>query len=487
LVGQSVKPWDFTNRVTELSKPRFYGILKTKSRQTQLDISILAQEVVLLTSKTEAIYFETCPSLPDMPAHRVPGCVAKAMPSMTMKQWHAKLDEKWFANQTAFLANVHHSNITDTPQALQGNPALLRTTMVFAHFGLITGCDKCDACDAVAVLHIRRGVLEWTCSAVPGGGNHLRCAVGRCSILEKIKQNSWPAFLNFVVLLRLGRPLHDIYAEVFEAFGNIDSKSFRRWRILCQGNIEKTNEDQELLKIGAPKEFVVLDETLVGVHPEDGFSSVAPKGIKKFAPAVRHTNRSAQAVRARVARTLPAQTIWKKQARTAMKAMKVMKKGKRGSAADQRSNGRWLWAAVTVGKGNRVFNHANRLKKFTFRFLPKAADAASGKPRGLQEIADTMALRIHKGSKLVFDGWLSSKSAAKKLGYDFVKPINHKVEFRDRVTGFHSNDIESENNKLKHWSRVRHSRLILNELDLHEYAYYVNVGSSMKDVMAALK
>ena len=87
----------------------------------------------------------------------------------------------------------------------------------------------------------------------------------------------------------------------------------------------------------------------------------------------------------------------------------------------------------------------------------------------------------------MFDQWKSTKAAAKKLGYEYAPPINHSLEFRDRQTGFHSNDIESENNRLKHWSRVRYSKLSLTELDLHEYAYYINVGSSMKDVMAALK
>ena len=53
-------------------------------------------------------------------------------------------------------------------------------------------------------------------------------------------------------------------------------------------------------------------------------------------------------------------------------------------------------------------------------------------------------------------------------------------------TGWHSNDIESENNRLKHWSRVRYSALKISELDMHEYAYYVNAGDTMADVMLGL-
>ena len=64
--------------------------------------------------------------------------------------------------------------------------------------------------------------------------------------------------------------------------------------------------------------------------------------------------------------------------------------------------------------------------------------------------------------------------------------MNHSVRIRDRVTGFHSNDIESENDRLKHWSRVRYGRLQLCELDLNEYAYYVNEGSSIRVIAGGL-
>ena len=59
------------------------------------------------------------------------------------------------------------------------------------------------------------------------------------------------------------------------------------------------------------------------------------------------------------------------------------------------------------------------------------------------------------------------------IGVQARPPINHSLEFRDRESGFHSNDIESENGRLKHWSRVRYDRLSLCELDLYEYAFYI--------------
>ena len=45
---------------------------------------------------------------------------------------------------------------------------------------------------------------------------------------------------------------------------------------------------------------------------------------------------------------------------------------------------------------------------------------------------------------------------------------------------------KSENGRLKHWSRVRYGCMQLCELDLHEYAYYVNVGFSDSHIMKAM-
>ena len=159
-----------------------------------------------------------------------------------------------------------------------------------------------------------------------------------------------------------------------------------------------------------------------------------------------------------------------------------MKRLRKKPAADTRSNGKWLWAAVTVGRGLEVFTHENEKKRFTFRFLPKKADAQQEKPRGFDEIRDTIKARIKPGSILVNDKWKSTVKAVESLGFKHAPPINHSVEFRDRVTGFHSNDIESENNRLKHWSRIRYGRLSLGELDLHEYSFYINVGRDMKTI-----
>ena len=177
---------------------------------------------------------------------------------------------------------------------------------------------------------------------------------------------------------------------------------------------------------------------------------------------------------------------------------------------DKRSTGLWLWAAIVVGKGNKRFTHGNNDKVFTFKLLPRQADAPHHKPRGLVSIKQTLQQRIHPKSFLVFDKWTSTVSAVQQLGYDHAPGINHGAEFRSRATGFHSNDIESEFNRLKRWLRQRYGLLHLgggkpgienvdfsedtvglpanyawDDLDLCEYMFYNNVGSLMADVMTA--
>eukprot|EP00929_Paragymnodinium_shiwhaense_P114337 TRINITY_DN82699_c0_g1_i1.p1 TRINITY_DN82699_c0_g1~~TRINITY_DN82699_c0_g1_i1.p1 ORF type:complete len:150 (+),score=29.59 TRINITY_DN82699_c0_g1_i1:280-729(+) len=118
-----------------------------------------------------------------------------------------------------------------------------------------------------------------------------------------------------------------------------------------------------------------------------------------------------------------------------------------------------------------------------------------GKTRGWKEIRDAMTSRIAKGSVLVFDKWRGSIAAAKKAGYEYSPPVNHSLGFRERATGFHSNDVESENNRVKKWLRGRYGCLKLGRtknldsdtiLDLYEYVFKVNVRDSFRDFMEAV-
>ena len=125
-------------------------------------------------------------------------------------------------------------------------------------------------------------------------------------------------------------------------------------------------------------------------------------------------------------------------------------------AANLKLNGKWLWLAICVGRGSQVLTHGNGLKKITYRLLPRTEEAKNNKPPGLHEIRDTLDDRTHKGSTLVFDGWIATTQAADRLGYKHPPSVKHHKCFRDGATGLHTNNAESENNRLKRWSRQRH-------------------------------
>ena len=153
--------------------------------------------------------------------------------------------------------------------------------------------------------------------------------------------------------------------------------------------------------------------------------------------------------------------------------------GAHGTQHDNRQNGRWLWAAVLVGKGNEVYTHANGKTKFTSRLPPNRAELQNGKPKGYETIRNTLASvspRVPSSSRT--NGPRQSR---------LTRPAaNNELESCDLAKKFHSNDITYENERLKAWASHRYNKLQLSDLDLHEYAFHVNAASAMADVTAAM-
>ena len=386
---------------------------------------------------------------------------------------------------------------------------------VFAHYGLIKKISSCPIPRCKGKPHIvskyrsdnGRLRYEWYCSS--DGADHMQESVTGIGPLTKIRVGGWMPFLNFVFLLNKNRALHLAHTEVQDAWGNISDTALREWRRLYQDGLKTANEKLGLLKIGGarPQQIVVVDESIIGVHHSDGAESMVHGGISKGAPRVRSSSRSRKAVRDRIAKVLPAKTLWKRpaahlQKKPAAIATRPSRKGSSGlrkrpaaangakkkipKKADTRSDGRWLWAAVSVGHGTTTYSHANKMKRFAWKILPSKGEAVDGKPRGTAEIRDAMVEHIKKGSKLVFDGWLASTSAAAEANYQHAPPVVHDVNWRDAETGWHSNDIESEFNRFKHWSRVRYGVLSVTELDLHEYSFYINGGDKVDDALKGI-
>ena len=115
--------------------------------------------------------------------------------------------------------------------------------------------------------------------------------------------------------------------------------------------------------------------------------------------------------------------------------------------------------------------------------MPRKSEVIRNKPRGLDEIRDTLKARNRPKTVLVYDGWKSKNNAAELHGYRHPSAVIHDREYRDSTTGFHTSDAESENNRLK---RYRYGQQILSVNELDEYIFYINIGSGMDNVMQGL-
>ena len=169
-------------------------------------------------------------------------------------------------------------------------------------------------------------------------------------------------------------------------------------------------------------------------------------------------------------------------------------------AAETRGLSRWVWGAVEVGRqGGPRRTHALGNKRVTLALLPEAESAIEHKPRGKYTLAQVLYERLGRESLGVADMWPSTAAASSMSGRELLGQVNHTYTFRDDVTGIHTNDIESEWNRLKTWYEKKYYRLrgsracgeqqqrVVLELHLYEYMYYTNVGRSMADIMMAFR
>jgi hypothetical protein len=334
----------------------------------------------------------------------------------------------------------------------------VRACAVFVKYGVVETIRECPRCRGGVRLGIRKlgcgyTTLQWTCEE--GGWAHLGECINSFGLLVNVPINSWMPFLSFFKQLRLGHRLSEIAKELRAGYGAISvSQTIPKWRRLYQAQLHKACEINDVLMIGKEKgDVVVVDETVVGVHKYDGFSAIT-KGISKGSPRIRKDTRSKPVVAKRILRREPGRTIWRKPA--ARKRPAGLKNAKKhvlkrpaANSSDRRSNGRWLWLGVLVGNKKNVYTHSNQKKQVTFRMMPKKDDAKSHRPRGLLEMKDTLEMRLNRNAFLVYDGWKATDSAANQLGYRHANPVKHNVTYRDAETGFHTNDAESENNRLK--------------------------------------
>ena len=422
------------------------------------------------------------------------GGVPLAMP-MTVGQYQKAICEEWFASTSSFVASALLSPVsfpTHFPDSIGARGILLAN-----NFGLVLSCNKCPKCNGAATLLSRPRVdrpfprFTWECTSGGHKHDHLQEAVRGVGLFAKLPITSWAPMMHFILMLRRSDRYTSIVSEMQTAYGITNHHTLNHWRVLYQSDLKTCVEAENALVIGGSGETVVFDETLLGVH----------KGVQSGTKRTRSSSRSRPVVRKRILRRLPGKTVWRARATRPRLTMRRRSSSIVGTRNDPRHNGRWLWMAVSVGKGKQLFTHANGLKRVSFAMLQRAEHAPNRKPRGLKAMKAVIASRIKKKSFLIFDGWKSSEAAVRQLGYRHAPPVNHTLGWRDTATGFHSNDIESENSRLKNFLRNRYSKLLIQEtrcvaaaedstevkdievLDLFEYAYYTNIGDTMSKVM----
>ena len=206
----------------------------------------------------------------------------------------------------------------------------------------------------------------------------------------------------------------------------------------------------------------------------------------------------------RIAKKYPAQTLWKEGAKVTRAWKKkgngrkaVVKKVKK-TKADKRRCGNWIWAVVECGKYKKTpKTHGAGTKRSVFELLSKSTLAEDAKPRGYKELVKQFAKHVRKGSFIVADKWKATKKAVQELGYSMPpEMVNHSKWFRDPATGYHTNDAESEINRLKSWMRKKYGRVQTRgsgdeEPDriltahLDEFMVLKNVGNAMSTIMRA--
>lgn len=431
-------------------------------------------------------------------------------PALTIKEYKKSVSADWFASPSTLALHALGPRLC-LPDGL-ADTVPLRGVFV---------CNALGLCPMPAVCpndkkHKLVLAEEW--EAADGVRFRLRCSSrgNKCyrarlcpaGLLSNIHVPHWLAFVYFVNAMRLNYRWSKIMADIEAVFGVKNKRTFQSWRALYQDALTQYMLKHKSMILGTcPGDVVVFDETHMG----------SQRGISKSSSTERATSRSKPIVAMKVLKRLPARTIHKRPAlrrpaassasrpaaqplrRPASVKKSIFNKNKRGTDKDARSGGRWLFAAVLVGRKTERYTHENGKKKFSFAILPKPALAPDHKSRGKESMKQAILSCISQKAFLVHDSWKASTAAIEDLGFKAAPPVNHSVGWRDTSTGFHSNDIESEFSRLKNMVRERYGRLSFqatasasdNECidagDLYEYTFFVNIGKDFHDVLKALR
>ena len=446
-----------------------------------------------------------------------------------------------FDGITNFIGNIRFKPFPTKDGKMNGKKVLpptsetfidclsLRAYLVFARLNAVVTYKKCVGCKGPCrlVQVSRTDTIKqscqtyWTCKSWQKF-DCWRVSVCHDGILSKLKTNSWFPFLQMIIMMKEDTRMKVIYKDLEQAYG-LHQTTVDDMKALHLDTLKKYIDEVDGAYIGAKSAIIVCDETAVS---KDIPTSGKPKGFKPKArgPLSRRNPF--------LKKVLPARTIWKKMPTAVLKkpaaVMKrpatvlkkpaalikrpatVMKKpataptrfykGVVGTDKDKRSNTRWAWIGVEVAGADKVKkSHKLGNKRVTIGLLPRKADAVRGKPRGEESLQKQFEERVRPGSHVVCDEWKSTPKAAAAGKSKVVGSVAHRSGFRNRKTGYHSNDAESEVGRFKLFMKVRNSYVRTTNAttegakDVHlqrviaEYMFYTNVGRSTEDIMKAYR
>lgn len=384
-----------------------------------------------------------------------------------------------------FAAQFHRQQQTDTDSSFAHmlqqpvswphgfiDSFFLRAAMILYSFGLLSWQTSCNQarCGGKVLFEetVRNDRADTTCRY------HFRCL--RCGtrtspeasgLLHGVRSHHWMAWIHFTALCCHNQSWSQIKTTLRSQYGiGSPDHTLGAWLERVQRAMGDYIQAKKMDVIGGKGFVVAWDETAWGRQR----AGIMKKPAQQRGRSV-HTMKR-----------LPGQTIWKKPA-------------VQESAPSDQGETRWIWMAVLCGRlasaggPAEVFTHKNQTKRVAAVLLPASRNALQGKPRGTQQLKKVIKHHIKPGTKPVTDGWAPSASAVNSLGhFEEHAVVNHSKEWRNE-DGYHTNDIESENNRLKTWARRRWGRLPPKCTDemLMEYVFRVNVGSSFKCVLTAVQ
>ena len=357
----------------------------------------------------------------------------------------------------------------------------LRGIIMALHFGLAHAQVRCwqRKCRGRVSLrdrprHDRPGVLRysWHCPCC-----HATKGVQGLGVLSSIRQDHWAAFFYFLSFLCIDVRWSVILAELKRKFQmGLRNKYVPKWLNHVQKDMNAYMNGSAPYVLGDSKSIVVVDETAWGKG----------KGISK-APVKPGGQRRRELARVRIKKRLPARTTWTKKGEALSKEIKArMAKRKPGPKPNRRT--RWVWLATLVGtKDGEKYTHDNGKKQVVAKLLPMAHQSRHGKPRGEEELKALFQGHTKRGAISVTDEWPGTMAAIKRLRRSGQhKVVKHQDEWRNKE-GWHTNDGESENGRMKQWARTRHGKLpVVTQSLLDEYMFGVNVGRSFDNITSAL-